>query len=152
MAEVTLPLPSVLRSDEVMPVIARFVVVPFVSENLPPVMRPLLSMVKSEEGAKALFDEEILKSVGPLKVLEAAKSESLANGVEVPMPTLLLPAMTKEVCVLEPTTNWGTPAARLLGFTERRPHGVEEPMTRKPAEVNVDVAVPPKYAPWNAEN
>ena len=146
MAEVTLPLPSVLRRLEVMPVIARFVVVPLPSENLPPVMRPLLSMVKSEEVAKALVDEEILKSVEPLKVLDAAKSENLANGVEVPIPTLPLPAMTKEVCVDEPTTNWGTPAARLFGFTERSPQGVEEPMPRNPAEVKVEVAVPPKYA------
>ena len=33
-----------------------------------------------------------------------------------------------------------------LGFTERSPHGVEEPTPRRPADVNVDDAVPPNDA------
>ena len=39
---------------------------------------PVLSIWKSVDVANALVEEEIAKSVGPVKVVEAAKSENLA--------------------------------------------------------------------------
>ena len=43
-------------------------------------------------------------------------------------------------------TKAGTPAARPFGFTERSPHGDDEPTPRNPAAVKVVVAVPPNCA------
>ena len=48
-----------------------------------------------------------------------------------PMPTLPFCSTTRLVPVEEPTTNCGAPLRRPFPFTERRPHGVVEPIPTK---------------------
>lgn len=97
--------PPTFNTDEIVeePVTARFVVVPLCSEKFPPVTRPVLEIVKRVEVAKEAVEEEIAKSVvgtTVLPVVDAAKSESIAYGEEVPIPRA--PSCELNVKVVEP--------------------------------------------------
>jgi hypothetical protein len=59
------------------------------------------------------------------------------------MPLLVFGVIEKSVCDEEPIVKAGAPLRRLFGLIERRPHGVEEPIPRKPEEVIVVVPAPP---------
>ena len=67
-------------------------------------------------------------------------------GVDVPIPTLPLFVTTKFVAVDDPIANAGAVPLDIVGLIDNCAHGVDEPIPRNPALVNVDVAVPPKYA------
>lgn len=103
---------------------------------------PVFEILKSVDVAKAAVEEEITNSDEPLYDEDAAKSEKRAKGDVVPRPMLPLFATMKSVFVEEPTTNCGAESA--LPFTERSPQGDDDPTPKKPALVNVEVAVPPK--------
>src|SRR5437868_5896453 len=64
-------------------------------------------------------------------------------GLTTPTPTLPNLSTINDVAVVEPITN-ATEFA--VEFTESCPSGVELPIPKLPVDVNVDVAVPPKYA------
>ncbi len=61
-----------------------------------------------------------------------ATSENLANGVEVPRPTLPRSVTTKFVATEEPTANAGAPEAIPVVLTESLAHGEVEPIPTKP--------------------
>ena len=74
-----------------------------------------------------------------------ATRENLANGVEVPNPTLPACVTTKSVLVEEPITNCGALLSKPLLLIERRPQGLEVPIPTLPALVIakwVEVAMP----------
>lgn len=112
------------------------------------VMRPALSILKSVEVTPAAVVEPIEKRFMFVAV-EVAWRERSANGVEVPIPVRPVLLTTKCVCVEEPIANSG-PVPMFAGFTDSCAHGEEDAMPRNPAEVNVEVAVPP-ICTWFAE-
>jgi hypothetical protein len=53
---------------------------------------------------------------------------------------------TNPVAVVDPIANAGAVPFEMVGLIDSCAQGVDDPIPRNPALVNVDVAVPPKYA------
>ena len=83
--------------------------------------------------------EEPITKAGTLEARLLGLMESMPHGVVVPAPIFPPLSIMKYVALDEPTANAGP--LMPLGFTERRPHGVEEATPRAPVDVIVVVPV-----------